>query len=45
MDDSFRLEICPECCGTGLKTDANGCEYDDVCPFCDGEKVEESPDE
>ena len=29
---------CSACKGTGVKTDANGIQTDDVCPVCEGEK-------
>ena len=33
---------CPKCKGTGVETDENGVQYDDVCPFCEGEKLVEA---
>lgn len=29
-------EICPACDGSGLLTDENGVQHDDVCPQCQG---------
>lgn len=31
-----RVGICAECKGTGVETDANGVQRDDVCPKCGG---------
>lgn len=33
------LPPCGACSGTGVKTDSNGIQSDDVCPECDGAEV------
>lgn len=30
------LPKCAECGGSGVETDENGCQHDDVCEDCDG---------
>ena len=31
--------VCEKCNGTGVLTDENGVQYDDVCPTCQGIKA------
>lgn len=30
-------KLCPACNGTGVQTDVNGVQWDDICPMCSGD--------